>query len=119
MGSALHELADREYTLGSLRNATAFGFAPRLRADIVLNNLIGYALLTGEVLVKSDGTPWRPLVHAADIADVFAAALVAPAETVQGRALHVGAEAHTVPAPGTAPTRRPGTRPPHRPLLVG
>ncbi len=58
------------FTTVSLRNATAFGFSPRLRADIVLNNLVGYALLTGEVLVKSDGTPWRPLVHAADIAEV-------------------------------------------------
>jgi hypothetical protein len=51
-----------------LRNATAFGFSPRLRADIVLNNLVGHALLTGEVKVLSDGTPWRPLVHAPDIA---------------------------------------------------
>jgi len=94
--SDLLELADEEYTTVSLRNATAFGFSPRLRADIVLNNLIGYALLTGEVLVKSDGTPWRPLVHAADIADVFAAALVAPAETVQGKALNVGDESNNV-----------------------
>ena len=94
--SDLLELADDEYTTVSLRNATAFGFSPRLRADIVLNNLIGYALLTGEVLVKSDGTPWRPLVHAADIADVFAAALVAPAETVQGKALNVGDESNNV-----------------------
>jgi nucleoside-diphosphate-sugar epimerase len=94
--SDLLELADEEFTTVSLRNATAFGFSPRLRADIVLNNLIGYALLTGEVLVKSDGTPWRPLVHAADIADVFAAALVAPAETVQGKALNVGDESNNV-----------------------
>jgi nucleoside-diphosphate-sugar epimerase len=94
--SDLLELADDDYTTVSLRNATAFGFSPRLRADIVLNNLIGYALLTGEVLVKSDGTPWRPLVHAADIADVFAAALVAPAETVQGKALNVGDESNNV-----------------------
>jgi len=94
--SDLLELADEAYTTVSLRNATAFGFSPRLRADIVLNNLIGYALLTGEVLVKSDGTPWRPLVHAADIADVFAAALVAPAETVQGKALNVGDESNNV-----------------------
>lgn len=94
--SDLLELADGSFTCVSLRNATAFGFSPRLRADIVLNNLIGYALLTGEVLVKSDGTPWRPLVHAGDIADVFAAALVAPPETVQGKALNVGDESNNV-----------------------
>ena len=61
-------LADDDFTPVFLRNATAFGFSPRLRADIVLNNLVGHALLTGEVRVLSDGTPWRPLVHAADIA---------------------------------------------------
>jgi nucleoside-diphosphate-sugar epimerase len=62
----LHALADDDFTPGVyLRNATAFGFSPRLRADIVLNNLVGHALLSGEVLVLSDGTPWRPLVHAA------------------------------------------------------
>jgi nucleoside-diphosphate-sugar epimerase len=94
--SDLLELADDSFTTVSLRNATAFGFSPRLRADIVLNNLIGYALLTGEVLVKSDGTPWRPLAHAGDIADVFAAALVAPAETVQGKAINVGDESNNV-----------------------
>jgi nucleoside-diphosphate-sugar epimerase len=94
--SDLLELADDSFTTVSLRNATAFGFSPRLRADIVLNNLIGYALLTGEVLVKSDGTPWRPLVHAGDIADVFAATLVAPAESVQGKALNVGDESNNV-----------------------
>ena len=64
----LHALADDDFTPVFLRNATAFGFSPRLRADIVLNNLVGHALLSGEVLVLSDGTPWRPLVHAADIA---------------------------------------------------
>ena len=94
--SDLLQLADDAFTTVSLRNATAFGFSPRLRADIVLNNLVGYALLTGEVLVKSDGTPWRPLVHAGDIADVFAAALVAPDESVQGMALNVGDESNNV-----------------------
>ena len=62
------ELADADFTPVFLRNATAFGFSPRLRADIVLNNLVGHALLSGKVLVLSDGTPWRPLVHADDIA---------------------------------------------------
>ena len=92
----LDELTDTDFCTVSLRNATAFGFSPRLRADIVLNNLVGYALLTGQVLVLSDGTPWRPLVHAADIAEVFAAALVAPAAEVRGEKINVGTEANNV-----------------------
>ncbi|MQY24843.1 NAD-dependent epimerase/dehydratase family protein [Nocardia aurantia] len=79
-----------------LRNATAFGFSPRLRADIVLNNLVGYAVLTGEVRVLSDGTPWRPLVHAADIATVFATCLTAPAERISARAYNIGDESNNV-----------------------
>ncbi|NUS87465.1 MAG: SDR family oxidoreductase, partial [Streptomyces sp.] len=78
----LHALSDGDFSPVFMRNATAFGYSPRLRADIVLNNLVGHALLSGEVLVLSDGTPWRPLVHAADIARAFAAALVAPREAV-------------------------------------
>lgn len=84
--------ADDGFSPVFLRNATAFGFSPRLRADIVLNNLVGHAHLTGEVRVLSDGTPWRPLVHALDIADAFAAALVAPREAVHARAFNVGHE---------------------------
>lgn len=88
----LAELADGEFSPVFLRNATAFGFSPRLRADIVLNNLVAHAHLSGEVLVLSDGTPWRPLVHAADIAEAFAAVLVAPREAVHARAFNVGTE---------------------------
>ncbi len=88
----LVELADDDFSPVFLRNATAFGFSPRLRADIVLNNLVGHAHLTGQVRVLSDGTPWRPLVHAADIADAFAAALAAPREAVHARAFNVGWE---------------------------
>jgi nucleoside-diphosphate-sugar epimerase len=88
----LAELADDDFSPVSMRNATAFGFSPRLRADIVLNNLVAHAHLTGVVRVLSDGTPWRPLVHAADIADAFAAALVAPREAVHNRAFNVGWE---------------------------
>ncbi|ONI73135.1 NAD-dependent dehydratase [Actinosynnema sp. ALI-1.44] len=88
----LLELADSDFTPVFLRNATAFGFSPRLRADIVLNNLVGHAVLSGEVKVLSDGTPWRPLVHAQDIADAFAAALVAPREAVHAKAFNVGTE---------------------------
>src|SRR5690606_7253338 len=72
-------LADDGFVPVFLRNATAFGFSPRLRADIVLNNLVGHAVLDGVVKVLSDGTPWRPLVHAADIAEAFAVCLQAPA----------------------------------------
>ncbi|MBO3746977.1 NAD(P)-dependent oxidoreductase [Streptosporangiaceae bacterium NEAU-GS5] len=89
-------LADDDFTPVFLRNATAFGFSPRLRADIVLNNLVGFAHLTGEVRVLSDGTPWRPLVHARDIADAFAAALTAPREAVHAKAFNVGTEDNNV-----------------------
>jgi nucleoside-diphosphate-sugar epimerase len=86
------ELADADFVPFSLRNATAFGFSPRLRADIVLNNLVGRALLTGRVTVLSDGTPWRPLAHAEDIAGAVLAALDAPADVVRARAFNVGTE---------------------------
>jgi len=86
----LHRLADEGFVTVSLRNATAFGFSPRLRADIVVNNLVGWAYLTGEVKVLSDGTPWRPLVHAEDIASAFLALLDADARTVSGQAFNVG-----------------------------
>ncbi|MFE5856134.1 NAD-dependent epimerase/dehydratase family protein [Streptomyces sp. NPDC056500] len=92
----LHALSDDDFTPVYMRNATAFGYSPRLRADIVLNNLVGHALLSGEVLVLSDGTPWRPLVHAADIAQAFAAALVAPREAVHDRAFNIGSEINNV-----------------------
>ncbi|MFC4908583.1 NAD-dependent epimerase/dehydratase family protein [Actinomadura gamaensis] len=85
-------LADAGFSPVSLRNATAFGFSPRLRADIVLNNLVGHALLSGVVKVLSDGTPWRPLVHARDIASAFAAVLDAPREAVHAKAFNVGTE---------------------------
>ncbi|MFH9350829.1 NAD-dependent epimerase/dehydratase family protein [Kitasatospora sp. NPDC017646] len=92
----LHALADGDFSPVYLRNATAFGYSPRLRADIVLNNLVGHAHLSGEVLVLSDGTPWRPLVHAADIARAFAGALAAPREAVHDRAFNIGTEANNV-----------------------
>jgi nucleoside-diphosphate-sugar epimerase len=88
----LIELADADFTPVSLRNATAFGFSPRLRADIVLNNLVGHAHLAGEARVLSDGTPWRPLVHARDIAAAFVAALEAPRDAVHAKAFNVGME---------------------------
>jgi nucleoside-diphosphate-sugar epimerase len=90
--SDLADLADADFVPFSLRNATAFGFSPRLRADIVLNNLVGRAILTGRVTVLSDGTPWRPLAHAEDIAGAVVAGLAAPADVVRARAFNVGTE---------------------------
>lgn len=89
-------IADSGFSPVFLRNATAFGFSPRLRADIVLNNLVGYAVLTGEVKVLSDGTPWRPLVHAQDIARAFATCLEAPIEAIHCRAYNVGTETNNL-----------------------
>src|SRR5207244_10822400 len=73
-----------------LRNATAYGGSPRLRGDLVVNNLVGYALTTGQVFIKSDGTPWRPLVHVRDIAAAFIAALRAPRHVVHNESFNVG-----------------------------
>lgn len=74
----------------SLRNATAYGFSPRLRADLVVNNLVAMACATGEAVVKSDGSPWRPLVHTQDIARVFVRLLEAPREAVSGAVFNIG-----------------------------
>ena len=84
-------LADDSFSPTYLRNATAYGVSPRLRADVVVNNLVGYAHTTGEILIKSDGTPWRPLVHVEDISSAFLAALHAPRELVHNEAFNVGA----------------------------
>jgi nucleoside-diphosphate-sugar epimerase len=87
---ALRELADDSFTPVYLRSATAYGFSPRLRGDLVVNNLVGYAVTSGQVLIVSDGTPWRPLVHIEDIARAFLAATEAPAELVHDQAFNVG-----------------------------
>jgi nucleoside-diphosphate-sugar epimerase len=83
-------LADDTFSPVFLRNATAYGVSPRLRADIVVNNLVGLAYTTGEVLIQSDGTPWRPLVHVQDIAQAFLAVLEAPREASHNEAFNVG-----------------------------
>lgn len=85
----LKELADDDFSPVFLRNATAYGASPRLRADLVINNLVGYAVLQGTVLMKSDGTPWRPLIHIEDISRAFAAVLKAPRERVHNQILNV------------------------------
>jgi nucleoside-diphosphate-sugar epimerase len=83
-------LADDSFSPTFLRNATAYGYSPRLRADIVVNNLLGFAFTTGEVLLQSDGTPWRPLVHVEDICRAFLAVLHAPRDVVHNEAFNVG-----------------------------
>ncbi len=85
----LAELDGPAYTVVSLRNATAYGVSARLRADVVLNNLVAWAHTTGAVRLKSDGTPWRPIVHIRDIARAFLLALEAPRDLVGGQALNV------------------------------
>ena len=84
------KLASEEFSPVFLRNATAYGASPRLRADIVVNNLVGIAYTTGEVLIQSDGTPWRPLVHVRDISSAFLAVLEAPREAIHNQAFNVG-----------------------------
>lgn len=86
-------MADDSFSPSFLRNATAYGVSPRLRGDLVVNNLTGYAFTTGEVLLKSDGTPWRPLVHIRDISRAFLTIMEAPREKVHGKAFNVGATA--------------------------
>ena len=77
----------------SLRNATAYGDSPRLRCDVVINNLVSWASTTGRVRLKSDGTPWRPLVHVRDIATAFLLTLDADRAAIGGRAFNVGSTA--------------------------
>jgi nucleoside-diphosphate-sugar epimerase len=86
----LLELADDDFSPTFLRNATAYGFSPRLRGDLVVNDLVGHALRTGEVRLQSDGSAWRPLVHADDIASAFLALLEVDRDRVHARAFNIG-----------------------------
>lgn len=86
-------LADERFSPVILRNATAYGLSPRIRFDLVVNNLTAWAVATGEVLLKSDGSPWRPLVHVEDIARAFLAVCEAPRAAVHAEAFNIGATA--------------------------
>ncbi len=83
-------LADDDFSPVFLRNATAYGVSPRLRTDLVVNNLTGIACLNGEVLLTSDGTAWRPLVHVEDISRAFIACLEAPREIIHNQSFNIG-----------------------------
>jgi nucleoside-diphosphate-sugar epimerase len=87
---AILELASAEFAPVSMRNATAYGVSPRLRLDIVLNNLVAWAHTTGAIRLQSDGTAWRPLVHIRDIAKTTLALLVAPTGLIRGEAFNIG-----------------------------
>ena len=87
----LAELASDDFSPVFLRFATAYGVSPRLRLDIVLNNLVGSAVATGAVRLQSDGTAWRPLIHVEDMAGACVAAIEAPREQIHGEAFNTGA----------------------------
>jgi len=84
------QLADESFCPVFLRSATAFGYSPRIRFDLVINNLVAWAFTTGQVRLKSDGKSWRPVVHVEDIARAFKCVLAAPRQQVFNRAFNVG-----------------------------
>lgn len=86
----LRKLADDKFCPVYMRNATVFGASPRMRFDLVVNNLSGVAFTTGEIKMTSDGSPWRPLVHIMDVCKAFAAVLEAPKSKVYNQIFNVG-----------------------------
>ena len=87
---ALSALATDDFSPTYMRNATAYGVSPRLRVDVVVNNLVAHGLTSGTILMQSDGKSWRPLVHVEDFSRAFLAALEAPRELVHDQAFNVG-----------------------------
>ena len=102
------KLADDSFSPTYLRNATAYGASPRLRVDVVVNNLVGYAHTTGEILIQSDGTPWRPLVHVEDISGALPRRSPRPARARARRGLQRRRERRELPHPGRRRDRRAG-----------
>jgi nucleoside-diphosphate-sugar epimerase len=86
----LHKLADDGFSPTYLRNATVYGVSPSLRLDVVVNNLSAWAVATGQIVLLSDGTPWRPQVHVRDVCSAFVAVLEAPRDVVHDEAFNVG-----------------------------
>ena len=86
----IKDLADSDFTVVCMRPSTVFGASPRLRCDIVYNNLVACAFTTGRIEIKSDGSPWRPVVHVRDVCSAFRAGLEAPPELVNSRSYNVG-----------------------------
>jgi nucleoside-diphosphate-sugar epimerase len=86
----LSKLADESFSPIYLRNATAYGWSPNFRSDLVLNNLVCWAYTTGEIRIMSDGTPWRPITHVRDICNAFATVIAAPKEVIHNQAFNVG-----------------------------
>jgi nucleoside-diphosphate-sugar epimerase len=85
-------MADADFSPTFCRNGTIYGLSPRMRFDTVLNNLMGNAFTTGRVVIHSDGTPWRPVVHVQDVARAFQAVLEAPRDLIHNQAFNTGAE---------------------------
>ena len=86
----VQNLGTEDFAVTFLRNATAYGVSPKLRLDLVVNNLVGWAVTTGSIKIMSDGTPWRPLVHAEDIARAFVATINTEKKDVNGKSFNVG-----------------------------
>lgn len=86
----IRRLADDAFSPTFLRNGTVYGVSPRLRVDIVLNNLVGWASTTGRVRLMTDGSPWRPVIHIEDVCEAFRVVLEAPVENIHNEVFHVG-----------------------------
>ncbi len=88
--NALKKLADSNFFVGLMRNSTVYGFSPRFRNDLVVNNLVTTALAYGEIRIMSDGTPWRPLIDVRDLSDIFILFLETKKDSLNGRVINIG-----------------------------